>query len=50
MVLIYCPIITPLSGRTGGNKRGRDKGRGGERVQNRDKQREREGLIDKEGG
>lgn len=43
-ILIYHPIITGLSGRTGGNERGRDKrmGRKGEGEQNRDKQRERE--------
>lgn len=48
MVLIYCPIITALSGRTGGNERGRDKAER-ERAKQRQTER-REGLINKEGG
>lgn len=54
MVLIYCPIITGLSGRTGGNARGRDKktGRnGGDRAkQTQTEGDRREGLINKVGG
>jgi len=46
-VLIYCPIITGLSGRTGGNDRERDKRTGRERERQIDG---REGLINKEGG
>ncbi len=40
-VLIYCPIITALSGRTGGNERGRDETTG-RKGGGRDKQSDRE--------
>ena len=51
MVLIYCPIITGLSGRTGGNESGRDKRDGGAKQrQTEGRMERRQGLINKEGG
>lgn len=46
MVLIYCPTITALSGRTGGNERGRDKRMGG---RERAKQGQTDGEREKTG-